>query len=139
MLADTELTAGDFVRWVRQVTDFAGQIADAAGPGELRETARTLVRSMRRGVVTYSADDELPTTGDDAADVAAPSLARPACGATVCRAQLRAAERGEPDIQTPGLTVDMLKSGDADRGHHGPVEVVVPLPAEGELGWRRPR
>ena len=26
----------DFVRWVRQVVDFAGQIADAAGPGELR-------------------------------------------------------------------------------------------------------
>ena len=67
VLADTELTAGDFVRWVRQVTDFAGQIADAAGPGELRETARTLVRSMRRGVVTYSVDDETPDdiTGSD--------------------------------------------------------------------------
>ena len=60
VLEDTELTAGDFVRWVRQVTDFAGQIADAAGPGELREVARQLVRSMRRGVVTYSPDDEPP-------------------------------------------------------------------------------
>ena len=40
VLEDTELTAGDFVRWVRQVVDFAGQIADAAGPGELRDTAR---------------------------------------------------------------------------------------------------
>ena len=57
VLADTDLTAGDFVRWVRQVIDFAGQIADAAGPGALRETARRLVRAMRRGVVTYS-----PTT-----------------------------------------------------------------------------
>ena len=55
VLTDTDLTAGDFVRWVRQVTDFAGQIADAAGPGELREVARQLIRSMRRGVVTYSA------------------------------------------------------------------------------------
>ena len=60
VLADTDLTAGDFVRWVRQVTDFAGQIADAAGPGPLRETAHELVRSMRRGVVTYSADDDEP-------------------------------------------------------------------------------
>ncbi|HEV2929318.1 MAG TPA: RNA helicase, partial [Propionibacteriaceae bacterium] len=60
VLADTELTAGDFVRWVRQVIDFAGQIADAAGPGELREVARRLVRTMRRGVVTYSPEDEPP-------------------------------------------------------------------------------
>ncbi len=58
VLEGTDLTAGDFVRWVRQVTDFAGQVADAAGPGELRETARTLVHSMRRGVVTYSPEDE---------------------------------------------------------------------------------
>jgi ATP-dependent RNA helicase HelY len=58
VLEGSELTAGDFVRWVRQVTDFAGQVADAAGPGELRETARALVRSMRRGVVTYSPEDE---------------------------------------------------------------------------------
>ena len=60
VLADTDLTAGDFVRWVRQVTDFAGQVADAAGPGPLRETAHELVRAMRRGVVTYSADDDEP-------------------------------------------------------------------------------
>jgi ATP-dependent RNA helicase HelY len=60
VLSDTDLTAGDFVRWVRQVTDFAGQIADAAGPGRLRETAHELVRSMRRGVVVYSADDDEP-------------------------------------------------------------------------------
>ena len=63
VLDDTELTAGDFVRWVRQVIDFAGQIADAAGPGELREVSRQLVRTMRRGVVTYSAED------DDADDI----------------------------------------------------------------------
>ena len=67
VLEGSELTAGDFVRWVRQVSDFAGQIADAAGPGELRDVARELVRSMRRGVVTYSPDDELgdDLTGDD--------------------------------------------------------------------------
>ena len=60
VLNGSDLTAGDFVRWVRQVSDFAGQIADAAGPGPLRETARQAVRAMRRGVVTYSPDDEPP-------------------------------------------------------------------------------
>ncbi|MGI8458664.1 MAG: DEAD/DEAH box helicase, partial [Propionibacteriaceae bacterium] len=49
------LTAGDFVRWVRQVIDFTGQVADAAGPGPLRETARQAVRVMRRGVVDVAA------------------------------------------------------------------------------------
>jgi ATP-dependent RNA helicase HelY len=57
VLADSGLTAGDFVRWVRQVLDFAGQVAEAAGPGRLREVARTLVRVMRRGVVDFSPDD----------------------------------------------------------------------------------
>jgi quercetin dioxygenase-like cupin family protein len=52
VLEGSDLTAGDFVRWVRQVTDFAGQIADAAGPGELRQTARALVSSMRRTAVS---------------------------------------------------------------------------------------
>ena len=48
--------------------DFAGQIADAAGPGELREVSRQLVRTMRRGVVTYSAED------DDADDISGEQL-----------------------------------------------------------------
>ena len=69
VLSDTDLTAGDFVRWVRQVTDFAGQIADAAGPGPLREAAHELVRSMRRGVVTYSADDDEPADDLSGADL----------------------------------------------------------------------
>jgi ATP-dependent RNA helicase HelY len=66
LLDDTELTAGDFVRWIRQVIDFAGQIADAAGPGELRDVARQLVRSMRRGVVTYAPEMDADE-GDDLA------------------------------------------------------------------------
>ena len=64
VLDGTDLTAGDFVRWVRQVADFAGQIADAAGPGELRGTARLLVRSMRRGVVSYAPEMDADE-GDD--------------------------------------------------------------------------
>ena len=50
----TDLAAGDFVRWTKQLLDLAGQIADAAGPGPLRETAREAVRRLRRGVVAYS-------------------------------------------------------------------------------------
>ena len=69
VLDGSDLTAGDFVRWVRQVADFAGQIADAAGPGQLRDTARLLVRSMRRGVVSYApevdADEGDDLTGAD--------------------------------------------------------------------------
>jgi ATP-dependent RNA helicase HelY len=69
VLQDSDFTAGDFVRWVRQVADFAGQIADAAGPGDLRDTARLLVHSMRRGVVSYApemdADEGDDLTGAD--------------------------------------------------------------------------
>jgi len=49
-----ELAAGDFVRWMKQLLDLAGQVADAAGDGPLRETARDVVRAVRRGVVAYS-------------------------------------------------------------------------------------
>jgi ATP-dependent RNA helicase HelY len=49
------LSAGDFVRWMKQVIDMAGQVADAAGAGPVRDTARGAVRALRRGVVAYSA------------------------------------------------------------------------------------
>lgn len=52
------LTAGDFVRWARQVIDFAGQIATAASGTGLSETAREVVYRMRRGVVDVTADDD---------------------------------------------------------------------------------
>ena len=51
VLDESGLTAGDFVRWARQVVDFAGQVAQAAGPGPLRTTCREVVDSVRRGVV----------------------------------------------------------------------------------------
>jgi ATP-dependent RNA helicase HelY len=47
--------AGDFVRWMKQVIDMAGQVADAAGAGPVRDRARDAVRALRRGVVAYSA------------------------------------------------------------------------------------
>ncbi len=57
VLAESRLTAGDFVRWVRQVLDFADQIGQAAGRGALRDTVREVNRAMRRGVVDFTPDD----------------------------------------------------------------------------------
>jgi ATP-dependent RNA helicase HelY len=54
VLSHTELAAGDFVRWMKQLLDLAGQVADAAGEAPLRATAREVVRRLRRGVVAYS-------------------------------------------------------------------------------------
>jgi ATP-dependent RNA helicase HelY len=51
VLDDSDLSAGDFVRWTKQLIDLSGQVADAAGSGPLRETAREVVRRLRRGVV----------------------------------------------------------------------------------------
>jgi ATP-dependent RNA helicase HelY len=53
LLEETELAAGDFVRWMKQLLDLAGQVGDVAG-GSLRETAREAVDRLRRGVVAYS-------------------------------------------------------------------------------------
>nr|MDT0665289.1 RNA helicase [Micromonospora sp. DSM 115978] len=52
----TELTAGDFVRWMRQLIDLLDQIGQVA-PREsgLRRNARAAVEAVRRGVVAYSA------------------------------------------------------------------------------------
>jgi ATP-dependent RNA helicase HelY len=54
VLAETDLAAGDFVRWMKQLLDLADQVADAAGEGQLRETARLSAGALRRGVVAYS-------------------------------------------------------------------------------------
>jgi ATP-dependent RNA helicase HelY len=54
VLDESDLTAGDFVRWVKQLIDLCGQVADAAGNGPLRETSREVVRQIRRGVVAVA-------------------------------------------------------------------------------------
>jgi ATP-dependent RNA helicase HelY len=54
VLTVTDLAAGDFVRWMKQLLDLAGQVADAAGGTPLRETARETITALRRGVVSYS-------------------------------------------------------------------------------------
>jgi ATP-dependent RNA helicase HelY len=54
VLADSDLQAGDFVRWVKQLVDLLGQVADAATSGSVRSTAQSAVDRLRRGVVAYS-------------------------------------------------------------------------------------
>jgi ATP-dependent RNA helicase HelY len=54
VLTDVDLAAGDFVRWMKQLLDLTGQVADAAGDSPLRKSARESVRRLRRGVVSYA-------------------------------------------------------------------------------------
>ena len=54
VLAETDLAAGDFVRWVKQLLDLTDQVADAAGDGALRRDRAPGSHALRRGVVAYS-------------------------------------------------------------------------------------
>jgi ATP-dependent RNA helicase HelY len=56
VLGESGLTAGDFVRWAKQLVDLLGQLAQAAGDSDpdLRRTAEAAGEAVRRGVVTYS-------------------------------------------------------------------------------------
>jgi ATP-dependent RNA helicase HelY len=53
VLTDSAMSAGDFVRWVRQLLDLLGQIAQAADD-ELRPIVESAMSALRRGVVSYS-------------------------------------------------------------------------------------
>jgi ATP-dependent RNA helicase HelY len=53
VLNDNALSAGDFVRWIRQLLDLLGQIAVAADD-EVRGIAEDAAQALRRGVVAYS-------------------------------------------------------------------------------------
>ncbi|HXB49192.1 MAG TPA: DEAD/DEAH box helicase [Streptosporangiaceae bacterium] len=53
-LIDADLTAGDFVRAMKQLIDLLGQLAVADAGGELGSTARAAADLLRRGVVAYS-------------------------------------------------------------------------------------
>lgn len=55
VLLESDLTAGDFVRAVKQLLDLLGQVADASPDNShIRKTARRAMDAMRRGVVAYS-------------------------------------------------------------------------------------
>jgi ATP-dependent RNA helicase HelY len=53
-LVGPDLTAGDFVRAVKQLIDLLGQLAVADAAGDLAPTARAAMDALRRGVVAYS-------------------------------------------------------------------------------------
>ena len=53
---DSDMPAGDFVRWARQVLDLLGQLKDAsAASPAVRETARKAIAAVNRGVLAYQA------------------------------------------------------------------------------------
>jgi ATP-dependent RNA helicase HelY len=49
------LSAGDFVRWCRQVLDLADQVRNAAPSAALRAAAKRAINDIRRGVVAVDA------------------------------------------------------------------------------------
>ena len=51
----TPLSAGDFVRWCRQVLDLLDQVRNAAPTATLRATAKRVINDIRRGVVAVDA------------------------------------------------------------------------------------
>ena len=54
-VAEPPLSAGDFVRWCRQVLDLLDQVRNAAPEAELRSTAKQAINDVRRGVVAVDA------------------------------------------------------------------------------------
>lgn len=54
VLRGSELAAGDFVRWCKQIIDVLDQLAGAAPEPALRRTAVRAIEAVRRGVVAYS-------------------------------------------------------------------------------------
>jgi ATP-dependent RNA helicase HelY len=49
-----ELSAGDFVRWMKQTVDLCGQISAATKGTDMDRTAQEAIRLLRRGVVSHS-------------------------------------------------------------------------------------
>lgn len=54
VLRGGDLSAGDFVRWCKQVIDVLDQLGQAAPTERVRTQARRAVDALRRGVVAYS-------------------------------------------------------------------------------------
>lgn len=54
VLGDSDLAAGDFVRWCKQVIDVLDQLEKVAPQQGLRRSAGRAIDSLRRGVVAYS-------------------------------------------------------------------------------------
>jgi len=53
VLQESDLTAGDFVRWMRQLIDLLGQLAKA-GDSEISATAGRAIELCRRGIIAHT-------------------------------------------------------------------------------------
>jgi len=53
VLTSNDVSAGDFVRWTRQVIDVLGQMVQATDDPVMKETAERAAASLDRGVVAY--------------------------------------------------------------------------------------
>ena len=62
------LSAGDFVRWCRQVLDLLDQVRNAAPAPELRAAAKRAINDIRRGVVAVDAGKVLANATVDQAN-----------------------------------------------------------------------
>jgi ATP-dependent RNA helicase HelY len=54
ILTSNDVSAGDFVRWTRQVIDVLGQVQQAATDPALRDIADRAASAIDRGVVGYA-------------------------------------------------------------------------------------
>src|SRR3954466_9119964 len=54
VLTEAELSAGDFVRWIKQVIDLLGQLRDVTADSPLHATVAAAMRSIDRGIVAYT-------------------------------------------------------------------------------------
>ena len=63
VLTESDLAAGDFVRWCKQLVDLLGQVANASatspvgGDDAVTAAARTAVGAIRRGVVAVTVEE----------------------------------------------------------------------------------
>jgi ATP-dependent RNA helicase HelY len=69
LLEEEELSAGDFVRNIKQVVDLARQIGETAPSSGTRRVARDAASRLLRGIVaassSYEVGGEVPGSGDD--------------------------------------------------------------------------
>ncbi|MGN5733363.1 DEAD/DEAH box helicase [Arthrobacter psychrochitiniphilus] len=64
-LNGTDLAAGDFVRWTKQVIDLLGQLSSVpAAPPGFSSTCRSAVALVRRGVVAYTTVENEPVQNE---------------------------------------------------------------------------
>jgi ATP-dependent RNA helicase HelY len=53
VLGESDMLAGDFIRWMKQIVDLLDQIAQTAD-GAVASTARDAIDKVKRGIVAYS-------------------------------------------------------------------------------------